>query len=71
MTGNIATGGGGGNTNKATRRTFGDVQLETRYVLGTDRAARAELILSNSYTGVDTLDEPVTKTIVRALQRLE
>jgi hypothetical protein len=50
VTGNIGSSSGGGSGGQTgARRTFGGVQVETRY------------------TGVDTLDEPVTTTIGRDL----
>lgn len=46
------------------RQTVGGMQVETRCVLS---PCRSLLLNSSRYTGVDTLDEPVTTTIARDL----
>ena len=50
---------------KPARQTVGGVRVETRYVSFVWSGHSTENQLGYRYTGVDTLDEPVTTTIVR------
>lgn len=65
----VLSGRIGGPANGApptTRQTVGGVQVETRYVVLV-RFVMCLGSLAHRYTGADTLDEPVTTTIVRRL----
>lgn len=64
LSGNIGSGSG---ATKGTRRTVGGVRVETRYVYGF-RFLPIGFIRQPSYSGADTLDEPVTATIASVLQ---
>ena len=65
VSGNIGTPGNA--PRSSTRQSFGGVNVETRYVSNRLHVARSSFLTetSTSYAGVDTLDEPVTATIVR------
>lgn len=52
--------------NKPARQTVGGIRVETRYVSLVSMSYSNRNSLGYRYTGVDTLDEPVTTTIVRA-----
>lgn len=65
VSGNIGTPGNA--PKNSTRQSFGGVNVETRYVSYRLHVARFPFLTEppTSYAGVDTLDEPVTATIVR------
>jgi hypothetical protein len=50
---------------KPARQTVGGIRVETRYVSFVWSGHPSEHQLEYRYTGIDTLDEPVTTTIVR------
>ena len=66
LSGNIGTPVNGSAPPPSNRRSVGGVQVETRYVLQTLMIRRHESDgeRAGSYTGTDTLDEPIATTIV-------
>ncbi|KAJ3893256.1 hypothetical protein GG344DRAFT_87265 [Lentinula edodes] len=63
LSGNIGSSSG---PQRPARQTIGGIQVETRYASSKSFAIPSKYIYS-SYTGVDTLDEPVSQTITRDL----
>jgi protein YIPF6 len=65
VSGNIGSTNANGNVGAGTRRTIGGVQVETRYE--SIYFWIEDSLTGCRYTGVDTLDEPVTTTIVSVI----
>ena len=68
VSGNIGTSGNA--PRSSTRQSFGGVNVETRYAFSRPPYCGFSFSHKNptSYAGVDTLDEPITATIVRQLR---
>lgn len=62
ISGNIGSSTGATNANNGVRRMVGGVRVETRCVTSNSFGLLSLTLIR--YTGVDTLDEPVTTTIV-------
>lgn len=65
LSGNIGSSNGSpSGARQSSRTTVGGVRVETRYVFCGHHGTVTQTFFINRYTGVDTLDEPVTTTIV-------